>query len=412
MSGIAYLVNQYPKGSHSFIRREILALEKQNIGVTRFSIRNVPIESLVDEEDIKESNETIVILEQKTSFIVRSIIKCFIDSPQSFLRTFFRAVRHGNIGSIGIVKCVAYFLEACVLKYLSDEKSISHIHSHFGTNSTSVAMYLKALGGPSYSFTIHGPEEFDDPKGLLLKEKVTSSEFVIAVSCYGRSQIMRLVNREIWNKIHVVHCGVDYRFLAKGLNKAQVGNNFLCIGRLVEQKGQLLLLEAIGVLKNRGCKFHVTFAGDGPLRGVMEKRIDELEIQDYTRITGWLTSDEIKELLLNSKAMLLPSFAEGLPVSIMESFGLCTPVLSTYVAGIPELVKNGINGWLVAPGDIESLVNCIEKVIKLSDDKIDEMGCNGHREVVKSFDAEKEADKLKKLYYGCGIIAKGKQCID
>ena len=231
-----------------------------------------------------------------------------------------------------------YLLEACVVALWLGAEKIEHLHAHFGTNSAEVAMLVRELGGPPWSFTAHGPEEFDKAEFIALPEKIRRADFVVAVSSFGRSQLFRNVAYEHWQKIKVVHCGIEPAFYRDAVNRPGAERRLICVGRLCEQKGQLLLIEAAQKLYARGTEFELVLVGDGEMRGELETLIAQYTMQKMVRITGWISSDQVRDEILAARALVLPSFAEGLPVVIMEAMALRRPVISTFVAGIPELV--------------------------------------------------------------------------
>ncbi|MGL5063287.1 MAG: glycosyltransferase, partial [Microcoleus sp.] len=288
--------------------------------------------------------------------------------------------------------------EACVLLNWFAEQEIAHVHAHFGTNSTTVAMLCRVLGGPTYSFTVHGPEEFDKATILSLAEKIKRSTFVAAVSSFGKSQLFRWCDRAFWSKIHVIHCGVDADFLVHPHVPIPAAPRLVCVGRLSEQKGHLLLLEAASKLAATGFDFKLIFVGDGPLRSEIEQQISQLKLQNHIEITGWASGEEVQQQLLASRAMVLPSFAEGLPVVIMEALALNRPVISTYVAGIPELVEPGVCGWLVPPGSAELLAAAMRSALESPLEKLEEMGKAGAERVSQQHNAALEAKKLVTLF--------------
>ena len=151
----------------------------------------------------------------------------------------------------GLLVHVAYLAEACVLRQWTRRDEIGHLHVHFGTNSTAVALLCRVLGGPPYSFTVHGPEEFDRPVSLSLCLKIRHAAFVIAICSFGKSQLWRWADFADWGKIHVVHCGLDQSFLAAAHTLPPAPPRLVNIGRLSEQKGQLVLLEAAARLAQR-----------------------------------------------------------------------------------------------------------------------------------------------------------------
>jgi len=400
---LAYFTNQYPKVSHSFIRREILALEEMGHSVERFALRSDETE-LVDPADLSEFKKTFYVLSEPKVTIILLGLGVFLRHPIKLVATLLFALKLGFRSDRGILRHIIYLLESCVLLKWQQAKGIEHIHAHFGTNSTVVVMFAYLLGGSGYSFTVHGPEEFDKPEFISLAEKIKHSRFVVAISSYGKSQLFRWIPSEQWLKIKVVRCGLDVEFLAdKGAAEPNLSNQLVCVGRLCEQKGQLLLLESMKALKDGGINCHLVLAGDGPMRSEVESRILDYGLTEQVTITGWISSAQVKQILIDSRGLVLPSFAEGLPVVIMEALALYRPVITTYVAGIPELVKNDKNGWLIPAGDVDALTSAMKQLLSVDSDKLLAMGRNGHEAVNKQHNIEIEAAKLAR-YIEQGII--------
>jgi len=396
MMTIAYLINQYPKVSHSFIRREIAGVEACGIRVARFSIRSCSTE-LVDEADKLELEQTRVVLGRGMVGLLFGLLSVAVTKPIRFLQTLWLMLRLGWCSEQGVLRYLAYLAEACVLLRWFADLGVTHVHAHFGTNSTTVALLCRTLGGPPYSFTVHGPEEFDKVKALALAEKVERAAFVVTVSSFGKSQLYRWCAPKQWSKIHVVHCGVDDGFLAQPPVAVPAEPRLVCVGRLCEQKGQLLLLEAVRQLAIEGLRFKLVLVGDGPLHNQIAARIAQLGLQDRVEITGWASSPEVRQQILASRVMVLPSFAEGLPVVLMEALALGRPVITTYVAGIPELVEPGVCGWLVPPGSVEALTAAMRAALQLPVEQLEQMGKAGAERVAQRHDATVEASKLVAL---------------
>ncbi len=392
---IAYLINLYPKISHSFIRREILAIESLGDEVVRFSIRSTPKNELVDKDDLAERDKTYALLDVGLVQLFRSVLKAFVSSPRRFVKAFLWMLRLLNQNRRRFVAHFAYFVEACHLLDKLVEYEVEHLHTHFGTNSTAVAMLCRILGGPEYSFTVHGPEEYDNPEGLALKDKIHHCKFVVAISSFGRSQLMRWSGVECWPKIKVVHCAVDSNFLTETVTAVPDVPRLVSIGRLCKEKAQALIVEALHQVASKGIDFQMVFVGDGEMRAVLEKIIEQYHLQDKIFITGWLDGTQIKREIQMSRAMVFPSFAEGLPVVIMEALALGRPVLSTYLAGIPELVKPDENGWLIPAGDVEALAEAIILILQSPPEQLSRMGQAGAKEVAKHHQDIVEAKKLR-----------------
>ena len=168
----------------------------------------------------------------------------------------------------------------------------------------------------------------------------------------------------------------------------------ICVGRLCEQKGQLLLLEAAKNLHDLGVNFELILAGDGEMRAEIESLIIQYRLQNKVKITGWISSDEVRNHILSSQVLVLPSFAEGLPVVIMEAMSLRRPVISTYIAGIPELLIPGENGWLCAAGDVEALTKAMRDALLTSVEALQKMGDAAYTRVIARHNIDIEAAKL------------------
>jgi len=394
---LAYLVNQYPHTSHSFIRREIAALQSLGIDIQRISIRR-PRVQLVDPADRDELAQTDFILDVGASGLLWAGLCRAVSSPTRFLSALRLACSVSRRAPRGLLWHLIYLMEACVVLRWLLRRGAAHVHAHFGTNSTTVAMLCRVLGGPGYSFTVHGPEEFDRPEMLSLTEKIHRAEFVVAISEFGRSQLYRWSPHEHWHKIHVVRCGLDQRFLVHSDLPIPPEPRLVCVGRLSEQKGQLVLVEAAARLAAANEDFQIELIGDGDMRLQIEQFIRVHHLEERVSLSGWRSGDAVRAAILGSRALVLPSFAEGLPVVIMEALALGRPVISTYVAGIPELVEPGKSGWLVPAGSADDLVAAMREALKSPVDRLEAMGRHGAARVAERHCAATEAAKLAQLF--------------
>ncbi|KAF1043023.1 MAG: Alpha-D-kanosaminyltransferase [Herbaspirillum frisingense] len=394
---IAYFINQYPKVSHSFIRREIAAVEELGFSVQRIALRGWDAE-VVDEDDRAERGRTQYVLQRGMSGLLAPLFKQLLTRPGRFLSALKLAFKMAGRGERALPYHLVYLTEAAQVVEWTGASGARHIHAHFGTNSTEIVMLAQCLGGPSYSFTVHGPEEFDKPLALGLDEKIRRSAFTVAITSFCQSQLYRWVEQSAWSKVAIVHCGLDRAFYADAPAQAAASPRLVCVGRLCEQKGQLLLVEAAAQLRRKGIDFQLVLAGDGEMRPEIEDLIKRHGLQNQIRITGWISIKQVRDELLAARALVLPSFAEGLPVVIMEAMALRRPVLTTYVAGIPELVLHGENGWLFPAGDIERLAASMEACLTASAEQLERMGEAAHARAVERHSIGTEAAKLARLF--------------
>jgi len=398
---IAYLATKYPAVSHTFIRRELMEIERQGHPVLRLAIRKADADP-VDPLDKQENAKTLHCLSQPIGRLLPAQLLTICTRPLKFVRALALAVRMGWRSDRGLLRHLAYLGEAAYLLQVLRGEAIDHLHAHFGTNSAAVARLIHRLGGPRYSFTVHGPDEFDAPRSLDLPGKVADAAFVVAISDFGAAQLRRWTSTENWAKIHVVRCTVGDDFFADAQPIDEHCNTLVCVGRLCPQKGQLLLIDAMAKLVGDGVDLRLVLAGDGEMRSLVEQRIDQAHLRDRVEITGWISEAHVRRHILAARAFVLPSFAEGLPMVIMEAFALGRPVISTYVAGIPELVRPEENGWLVPAGNAGELAAAMADAMHRPVEKLQAMGNNGRDRVLKRHYLPNEVAKLETLFVTCG----------
>jgi glycosyltransferase involved in cell wall biosynthesis len=394
---IAYLINQYPAISHSFIRREILALEQLGFEIVRIALRGWDRE-LADDGDRLERERTRYVLNVRASTLLFAAFRMLLERPIRLMQALGMVWHTSRISERPLHVHLGYLVEACRIVPWLREEDVKHVHAHFGTNSAEVAMLVHLLGGPRWSFTAHGIETFDNPRLVGLSDKVMHSAFVVAVSSYGRAQIYRSVQPEYWHKVHLVHCGLDPIFFAVPKGVGALPRRIVCVGRLSPEKGHVILLEAAQRLAAEGMDFKLILAGDGELRGEIESKIEQYKLTGKVQITGWINGEQVREEILSAQALVLPSLAEGLPVVIMEAMALQRPVIATFIAGVPELVRSGENGWLVPAGDVSALVDAIRTCLETPIETLTRMGDAGRVRVLEQHDINKEAVKLQKLF--------------
>ncbi len=404
---VAYLVNSYPRPSHSFIRREIQALERRGLAIHRFAMRGDHA-SLVDPADLAEHDLTEHVLAHgPRRLLVRALLE-LVRSPSRWWRTLCLAIAVGRRAERGVLPHLVYLVEACWIMARCRDLGITHLHAHFGTNSACVAMLVHCLGGPDYSFTVHGPEEFDSPMALSLGEKIRRAAFTVAISSYGRSQLFRWAAPGDWSRIKVVHCGIepDKFPMVPALPEGKE-LRLVAIGRLVEQKGQLLLIDAMAAVARSRTPVHLVLIGDGEMRPLIEAAIRTHALEDRVTITGWLDEAGVREEIAAAHALVMPSFAEGLPMVIMEAMASGRAVLATSIAGVPELVLPGENGWLVPAGEVGDLARAILTIAATPAHQLTLMGQSARHRVLLRHDIDTEAGRLARLFEQSPRIGNG-----
>lgn len=398
---VGYLVNTYPRPSQTFIRREIHALERMGWQIHRFAMR-APAEALADPGDREEAARTELVLKAGAGRLLASAAVLALRHPARAARSLALALRCGAGGGAGVpgsgggLRHLVYWLEAAHVARRCRVLGIRHLHAHFGTNSTTVAMLAAAAGGLSYSFTLHGPEEFDAPRAHSLGEKTARAAFAVTISSYGRSQLWRWTPLSAWDRVHVVHCGIEPDLFATPPALPDGPLRLIAIGRFAEQKGLPVLIEAMTQVRDTAPDITLTLVGDGELRPGIEARIARAGLGGKVRLAGWLDEAGVRAELARSHALVLPSFAEGLPMVVMEAFATGRPAIATSVAGIPELVTPE-TGLLVPAGDAAALAEAILDFSAMPREALAAMGEAGRKAVLARHDAGAEAAKLARL---------------
>jgi len=394
---VAYLTNQYPKTSHTFVRREILGLEETGLEVERISVRAVD-EPLVDEGDRAERSRTRVLLAHGALGLLPQALAVCALRPLRTLRALRTAVAMGWRSPRGLLRHLAYLAEACRLLRWATRLRVEHVHAHFSTNPTDVALLCRELGGPPFSFTAHGTADLGSPSAASLPTKIEKAAFAIAVCEDGRQRLLQRTPSGHEHKVHVVRCGVDRVFLAAGAGQVPAAPRLVCVARLSPEKGIDVLLQAAAVLAEEDLAFEISLIGDGPERGRLESLARELGISSHVRFHGWKSGAEVHAHTADSRALVLASSSEGLPVVILEAFALRRPVIATAVGGISELVVPGECGWLVAPGSAPELAAAMREALTRPTADLDAMGGRGASRVRVAHDSAEQARRLARIF--------------
>ncbi|UWQ57564.1 glycosyltransferase [Leisingera caerulea] len=389
---IAYVLNTYPQPSHSFIRRELQALERQGVDILRLAMRPSGA-ALADPGDQAEADRTEYVLKAGPGRLLAALAR-EAAAPARFGQALSLALKLARASDKGVLRHLIYLAEAAFVKQRCAAEGVQHMHAHFGTNSAAVAMLAHVLGGPGYSFTVHGPEEFDAPHALSLGEKINRASFTVAVSSFGKSQLSRWAAFGKWDSLKVVHCGIEPDCFANPAPLPKGPLRLAAIGRFVEQKGQMVLVRAMARLVQEIPDLHLALIGDGGMRADLEAEIARQGLGGNITLTGWLPEDGVRTELARSHALVMPSFAEGLPMVVMEAMAAARPVVATYIAGTPELVVPEQTGWLVAAGDEAALAEAVLALAQTPPDRLAAMGQAGRARVLEHHDSESEAAKL------------------
>lgn len=396
---MAYLVSQYPAISHTFILREVLALRKLGFDINVASINPVdrPAEKLTQEE----REETARTFYLKNVSLVRALSDnafAFLRSPIRYTQSLLWALKLGKPDLKRMLYGFFYFVEAVLLAGWMRKNEASHLHVHFATPASMVGLIASKLTRASFSITVHGPDEFYDVSQYQLPAKISGCSFLCSISEFARSQLMKLSAVKEWAKFEVTPLGVDPdKFPPKPVKPDNGHFEILCVGRLVPAKGQHILIRALDLIVKNGGNARLRFVGDGPDRRSLEELANSLGIADRTAFEGSVNQDRILTFYNQADVFVLPSFAEGVPVVLMEAMSVQLPCVTTRITGIPELIRDGIDGLLVTPSDHVELAQMIERLMK-EPGLARRLGIAGRQRVMANYDLTANTARLAEVF--------------
>lgn len=394
---VAYLSGEYPRATDTFIQREVAQLRAQGLEVLTCSIRKTDSKHHVGPEQLAEFAATFQVQQQAKNppHLLRAHLSVLRRAPGRWFGAAALAWRIAPPGIRAGLWQLFYFLQAAVLADHLRKRRVTHLHNHFANSSCSVAILASRMSGIPFSFTMHGPAIFYEPKHWRIDEKMAQAKFVSCISHFCRAQGMMFADQAHWPKLKIVHCGVDPDKYGQ-TPRTTFGKHIVFVGRLDAIKGVPLLLDAVAALRERHPDARVSIVGDGPHRAQLEQQTARLGLGEMVHFLGYRSQDAVADLLAQADMLVLPSFAEGVPVVLMEAMAARLPVIASQVAGVGELVEDGVSGHLIPAGDTQNLIARMDHL--LSDPKACvRMGEAGRAKVVADFDIQKEAAWLKTL---------------
>lgn len=393
---IAYFTNTYPRATDTFIRREVLGLRKAGFDVYTYSVRRTDVDHDVDKEVTDEKASTQYLLPINYFLLIRSFFSLLFFSFSNFCKAFKVAFQTSRPGLKGAVFQFVYFLEAVILvAYLKKDK-IDHIHNHLGDNSGNVTLFASLLSGVPFSISIHGPHIFFEGGSWALKEKSHYAKFIACIGDFCRSQMMLHADIKDWSKLKIIRCGIDLSKFDYRKPSEKI-ESLVYVGRLDSEKGLPILFSSLSLLKSKGLDFKLSILGDGKDRGFLESLAVSEGLANDVEFLGFVNQKTIAEYLNKSDVFVLPSFAEGIPVALMEAMAIGIPVVTTYVGGIAELVIDGETGFIVYPANVSALACAIEKYID-DPEMAKVISLAARRKVEKEFNTIEQIDKLSQLF--------------
>lgn len=394
---ILYVLGVYPRATDTFIQREIAELRRVGLRIATVSIRRPVVSELVGPEQRDEVATTHYLLPCPLVRLLRRHLAVFIKHPLRYLRAAYDALHIRSPGIRSLLYQMYYLAEAGLVAHYAIRSRCHHAHNHSPDAAGTVTTLACQMAGMSYSMTLHGPGIFYEPFRWQLPQKLSRASFVACISHFARSQAMSWLPRGQWERLKIIHCGIDLKRYGPVAKDTRRPRHIAFVGRLEPVKGVAILLEAFALTVREFPSSKLELVGDGSIRAELKQLAGELGIEESVNFRGYRSQSEVCRLLEMTDVLVLPSFAEGVPVVLMEAMASGVPVIATNVGGVSELVKDGVNGYVIPPGDVASLVARLGNL--LNDEALRfEMGCAGRKTVEREFDLRAETERLEKTF--------------
>lgn len=395
---LAYFTSCYPRATDTFIRREVIGLRSRGFEVFTYSVREADSSHGVDAEVRDEMRTTRYLLPVDYPRLLLGVLVTVLSRPVRLFRAFATAMSTSRAGIRGHALQMAYLLEAILLSRYLQEDRIEHVHNHLGDSSGNVTLFAALILDIPFSISIHGPHIFFDAGSWALDVKARHASFIACIGYFCRSQLMLNIDKADWDKLKIVRCGIApdaYRFRLPdpGVEK------LLFVGRLDVEKGIPILFASLKVLHRQGYEINLVLLGDGRDRKLLESMAAEMGLSDHVDFRGFVGQDVIAEELRSSDVFVLPSYAEGIPVSLMEAMATGIPVIATNVGGVTELVVNQETGQVVHASDELSLADAIARYSD-QPEFYQRIAKNAREKVSEEFSIEEQVDVLARLFLG------------
>jgi glycosyltransferase involved in cell wall biosynthesis len=400
---IAYLLSQYPAISHTFFLSEVLAMRQRGFLIETASVNAIqPPPGGFPTTEMQAAAETFYIKQCPKPEILKVLLRTFFTRPRVVARGLSAALRLRPWDLPGMGYSVFYLVEAILLGDWMMRKGCNHLHVHFGGAVATVGMLTSIAWEIPYSLTIHGPEEFYDVGPSFLEQKIRLAAFVTCISDFCRSQLLKIAPESSWDKFHVCRLGVQTTVFAPVSSPGRDVLHIVSVGRLHPAKGQMVLLESFRELLRRGLRVRLSIVGDGTGREALREFIHRNNLGNFVTLHGALSHPATRELLGTADLFALPSFAEGVPVALMEAMSMQIACVSTFVAGIPELIESGKEGLLVPPSSVDALTQAMASL--LSDSSLRQrLALAGRDKVLADYDLVKNINRLIAVFEQHGL---------
>jgi glycosyltransferase involved in cell wall biosynthesis len=364
---LAYLTSVIPALSATFIYREILELERRGYAVHIYSIWKPELASL-SAEALPMFGVTHYLQPIGFGPLLRSHCYYVLRRPVHYLTTLCKMLSPFHHRCKDRMRSLMHFGEGIVLARQMELDGVTHLHSHYASQPTSVARVVHLLTGIPYSFSAHAHDIWADR--LLLREKLREVRFVACCSVCGQTELIKQGNPADAPKVHLIYHGVDVRRFIPPQGNERRADLILAVGRLEDVKGFHHLVEACQHLREQQVRFECRIVGEGDQRARLTALIDHFQLGEWVHLAGAVTQERLLAHYHEAALCTMPCVAsadgrhDGIPNVFLEAMATALPVVTTPTGGIPELIVNGENGFLVPPASPKELAEKLKDLLR------------------------------------------------
>ncbi len=360
---VGYVMTHYPRNAQTFIAGEIDGVRAAGVEVACFAMNRPDARELaVAGAQDKVAGTTY--LKDSPLGAIGDVLAISLRHPVGMSRIVGAALKSGGGSARRTIRRLAHLIQAARLARVAKAQGLRHLHAHFGLAPATIAWLASRMmsldGAPvGFSFTIHGFHDFADPAETRLDLKAQAADAVVCVSDFTRGQLFLNSDPVVWSRAHVIRCGIDlavWQFAAP--QRSSDAPTIVALGRLSAEKGFGILIEALAQLQEAKLRL----VGDGPERAALTAMVERLGLSDRVTFVGELPPEQVRAELRAADIFCLPSFSEGLPVSIMEAMAAGVPVVATWIAGRPELAQDGVTALTVPPARVDALAEALRRL--------------------------------------------------
>jgi colanic acid/amylovoran biosynthesis glycosyltransferase len=393
---IAVGLSRFPTVTETFILREVTEMERQGQRVRLVPLikENPP----VIHDAARPWMQRALFTPWLTPAMLLANLGAFICYPLRYVTTLLRLILGTLRSPSTLIGTLGIFPKSVYLARQLAREGVRHLHVHYASHPATMALIVSKFAPITYSFTVHAFDIQGDRS--LLDWKIRESRFVRSISQFNKRFLEGLYPDDARGKIEVIHVGIEPDVYAK--SAAPVPGRILCVAGHRPYKGLPYLIEACRILRDEGLDFECNLVGHGPMHDELEAMIADRNLGDIVHLIGPRPEEEVAKMMSEASLFVLPSIVdkdgmmEGIPVALMEAMATGRAVVSTTTAGIPELVDDGVSGFLVPPQDPPALARAIRTLLD-DPERALAMGRRGQEKVRAEFDLRQSAEQLLQL---------------